>query len=94
MALSIIFIGKVEIGVAETQCLGKQNLEDKISQEVLQPPKLKKRKLMDHETDETKHLSTTELQRLVLLEQLKLIRLQTDKLQSGILLNISDESII
>lgn len=41
------------------------------------PPPLKKGALP--ETDETKMLSTTELHRLVLLEQLKLTRLQMEK---------------
>lgn len=41
------------------------------------PPPVKKRALP--ETDETKMLSTTELHRLVLLEQLKLTRLQMEK---------------
>lgn len=98
---SIVLTGKIEIGVAEPQSSGKENLRDKIFQEVLQPPKPKKSKLMDHETEETKNLSTTELQRLVLLEQLQLIRsqkelirLQKEKVTNGILLNFSEENII
>ena len=43
------------------------------------PPPLKKKKMNLPETEETKNMSSSELQRLLLLEQLKLKRLQIEK---------------
>lgn len=57
--------------------------EDSLSQDQEAPQK--KIKLSKHslpETEETKNLSTQELQRLVLLEQLKLTRLQIEEIEN------------
>lgn len=50
----------------------------KAADEIEDFPPVKRRKLKFDETDETKNLTNGELQRLVLLEQLKLIRMQQE----------------
>lgn len=85
-----IFTGSVEIGVLEPQRLTEfENSSPSNSKEVSPrelpppPPKPKKNKLDKYETDETKHLTNQELQRLVLLEELQYIRLKKEKLHQS-----------
>ena len=47
------------------------------------PKKAKSRAVGERETEETKDMSTSDLQRLVLLEQLKLIRMQQAQIENG-----------
>ena len=62
----------------------KQNLQNQ-----------KKPKILDkYETEETKNLTTSELQRLVLLEHLELIRLQKARLRENNLINVFSEEIL
>ena len=46
--------------------------------------KRKSETALDKESEETKHLSTSELQRLVLLEQLEVLRLKRQKLEGQV----------
>ena len=82
-------IGKVEIGASCTKLLQSPPEEE------TKPPKPKKPKILDkYETEETKNLTTSELQRLVLLEHLELIRLQKARLRENSLINVFSEEIL
>ncbi|KAG5899087.1 hypothetical protein JTB14_021590 [Gonioctena quinquepunctata] len=67
--------GNVEVGVSKDVTENIEHPLIKISP-VLVPQKKKKMDL--HETSETKKLSNSELQRLVLLEQLQVIRMEKE----------------
>ena len=55
---------------------GKSKAEVSHKSDDIPPKPAKKLKLLEQETEETRQLSTQDLQRLVLLEQLKLARMQ------------------
>ncbi|KAJ3665891.1 hypothetical protein Zmor_001356 [Zophobas morio] len=66
-------------GVAKrTQECEPKHREKKNCEKSIRSPEPKKSKLYNYETEETHSLTTTELQRLVLLEQLKAARLQRE----------------
>ncbi|KAG5894287.1 hypothetical protein JTB14_007432 [Gonioctena quinquepunctata] len=71
--------GAVCMGIAGKQHIPDDNNTDHQCQHlVLYNPHQKKNKLNEKETEETAKLSTAELQRLVLLEQLQLTRMQIE----------------
>lgn len=83
------FVGATSSGVSR----GKSDLEhtEELKSQVLPPPPKKKR--LSAETEETRNLTTGELQRLVLLEQLKLIRLQQEQINNNKLILVEDSNL-
>lgn len=96
ISFAFCFLGACEVGVKLTDTPAEDNnfttkgdslpplpLLPDIPRQTRHPPKPSPRALdlvPEHETEETKKLSTVQLQRLVLLEQLQLIRMQKEKL--------------